>query len=46
MTYKYERATERACEVLDILKSDGQLYDNVLTKEMSHKLSRNHRSIN
>lgn len=27
---KHERATERACEVLDILKSDGQLYDNVL----------------
>ena len=27
---KHERATERACEVLDILKSDGELYDNVL----------------
>ena len=27
---KHERATERACEVLDILKSDGQLYDTVL----------------
>ena len=27
---KHERATERACEVLDILKSDDQLFDNII----------------
>lgn len=27
---KHDRATERACEVLDILKSDDQLFDNII----------------
>ena len=27
---KHERATERACEVLDILKSDDHLFDNII----------------
>ena len=27
---KHERATERVCEVLDILKSDDHLFDNII----------------
>ena len=29
-SHKHERATERACEVLDILKSDDHLFDNII----------------